>query len=58
MSLGTVKAINLRIELGADDPAAVRAGLLAAVSALDHGVEPNTLWGKDWYLAIVPGGPV
>lgn len=59
MTLGAaIVELQVRIELKAENQAALRAGLVAAIAALDQGIEPNTLWGDGWYLGIVPGGPL
>ena len=58
MMLDTPTAIVGRIEFRADDARTLRAGLCAALVALDQGVEPNVVWAPGYRVAIMIGGVV
>lgn len=47
--------IQGRLEFHATGPDALRAGLCAALRALDAGVEPNLLWADGYRIAIMIG---
>lgn len=49
---------NLIVELDvrADTPGAITAGLEATAAALRQGVEPNTIWGRGYCVGIKVGG--
>lgn len=53
----TAMTVTGRIEFDAADRTQLRAGLIAALHALDHGLEPNMLWAEGYRIAIMLSGP-
>ena len=48
-------AIHFEIDVRADNQQAVRDALLATLMAIRQNVEPNTLWGSGFCVAVKVG---